>query len=435
VLLPEVQSETSEFHGPAGAHSGRREPSPEAAEQATAELVPATGGAVRLIAITDKTSETRPSGSWRRTPAVAITPNTSKRPLRLRRGEDRERASYEILSSVESSIPAGGADSGQSSASDGISAFIARVLDQLTLSAWLPAAFLTASAAILLQFRSAKSANLLKAVQDLAANPVQVLVIVIPVLVIATIVTQAFSFEAIRALEGYWSARGPWSLARTLMIRWHVHRKSSIIKRKFKVSGKTVHAALSEMIIGGVSPPVAKALEAALSGNQAEASLLKADEMEALVKTNWRPYCAPWRLARIDRLLIEESCYPETYRILPTKLGNLIRATEDKLHNAGDVQSFVMRRRDMVSPRVQMQHDQFRTRLEMYSTLVFVSWFLAIMAPVVLAGRVGPIAIAIMTAGFAAMAIASYLAALASAAGYCSTLKLMDTASEAASGS
>jgi hypothetical protein len=435
MLLPEARSATGEFRCSAGGHSGRCEPSPEAAEQAAAELVTATGRTVQPIPIIGKTAETGPRGSWRKAPAVVITPDTGKKPARLRRGEDRERASYEILSSVESSVPESGADSGKSSASDGVSAFIARVLDQLTLSAWLPAAFLTASAAILLQFRSAKSANVLNAVRDLAANPVQVLVIIIPVLVIATIVTQAFSFEAIRTLEGYWSARGPWSLARTLMIRWHVTRKRSIIKRKFKVSGKTVHAALPEMIIGGVSPPVAKALEAALSGNQAEASLLKADEMEALVKMNWRPYCAPWRLARIDRLLIEESCYPETYRILPTKLGNLIRATEDKLHNAGDVRSFVMRRRDMVSPRVRMQHDQFRTRLEMYSTLVFVSWFLAVMAPVVLAGRVSPIVIAIMTASFTAMAIASYLAALASAAGYCSTLKLMDTASEAASGS
>ncbi|HET9896073.1 MAG TPA: hypothetical protein VFQ44_14190, partial [Streptosporangiaceae bacterium] len=104
---------------------------------------------------------------------------------------------------------------------DGVSAFVARVLDQLTVSAWLPAALLTVGVAILLQFRGSGSVNVLLAVMDLTRDPV--LVIMIPLLVLATVVTQAFAFEAIRTLEGYWS--GPASLLRTLMIRWHVRRR------------------------------------------------------------------------------------------------------------------------------------------------------------------------------------------------------------------
>ncbi len=92
---------------------------------------------------------------------------------------------------------------------DGISAFVARVLDQLTLSAWLPAALLTASVGVLLEFRNLRSVDLLSAVTALTADPLRVLVITIPVLILATVVTQAFSFEAIRTLEGYWS----WPLA------------------------------------------------------------------------------------------------------------------------------------------------------------------------------------------------------------------------------
>lgn len=418
-------------------HAGQRSLAPVDANAAAVDLGPDIARSAILAARKPcGTGRTGQRESGRKTSAALIAMRFNHKRARLRRGKGLEQVSCGILSSMESSVPASDADSGSSATSDGLSAFVARVLDQLSLSAWLPAAFATASAAILLEFRSDRSANLLKAIRDLAANPVQVLVIILPVLVIATLVTQAFSFEAIRALEGYWRARGFGSLVRTPMICWHVRRKKSIIKRKFKESGKAVHAAMSEMIIGGiVSPKVGRALEAALSGDQAEASLLKAEELQQVLEVNWRAHCHPSRLARIDRLILEENCYPQIYRVMPTKLGNLIRATEDKLQHADDVQSFVLRRRDMVSPRIRMQHDQFRTRLEMYCTLVFVSWFLVAMALTALIGHLDIIAVALITAGFAAMGVASYLAALASAAGYCSALRQMDQAPETATGS
>jgi hypothetical protein len=143
----------------------------------------------------------------------------------------------------------------------------------------------------------------------------------------------------------------------------------------------------------------------------------------------WRDEADAWRLARVDRLLAEYNSYPVDSRILPTRLGNLIRTTEDKLKEAGgDVRSFVFRQRDKVSRRVQVQHDQFRTRLDMYCTLVFVSMFLMLIAPAVLAGRIGVAATAITIGCFAVMSVASYLAALASASGYCTTLMQMNEA-------
>ncbi len=73
-----------------------------------------------------------------------------------------------------------------------------------------------------------------------------------------------------------------------------------------------------------------------------------------------------------------------------------------------------------------MQHDQFRTRLEMYCTLVLVSGFLLALIPIVLTGHIGVAAVATTFASFAAMAVVSYLAAIASAGGYCSVLRQMD---------
>jgi hypothetical protein len=88
--------------------------------------------------------------------------------------------------------------------SAGLSAFVARVLDQLSISAWLPSAFLTVAGAFLLQFRAQRSLNIATAATALTKHPPTVLILAIPVLVSTTLVTQAFSFEAIRILEGYW---------------------------------------------------------------------------------------------------------------------------------------------------------------------------------------------------------------------------------------
>src|SRR5208282_5926770 len=371
-----------------------------------------------------------PPRSTARLPIKAV-PN--ERLLQLRRGEASQSAEYEVLAPVGSPSQASNADSDAAASPDGVSAFIARVLDQLALSAWFPAAFLTAGIAVILEFRSTKSASVPDAVAKLTAHSLQVLVIMIPLLVIATVITQAFSFEAIRTLEGYWRRRGLVSLASKSMIMRHVHRKNAIIERGRLESANAFRAALSDVFLrdDAITGRVVKAVAAELSGKSSEVPKMEGNELELYVKTlqNWRKGVDAWRLARIDRLLAEQKCYPVDSRILPTKLGNLIRATEDDLDHAGDdVQSFVLRQRNRVSRRIQIQHDQFRTRLDMYCTLVFVCVALTIMTPIALAGRVEVIAVAVTTGSFAVMAVASYLAAIASAGGYCTALRQMDEA-------
>ena len=401
-------------------------------ETVTGTVLPRAGsGGAKLLALeagrTGGSNEIGLDESDRQAPGLVIRAESNQKLLQLRRGEDTEQVSCEIVASMESPSPASDADPGASTASpDGVSAFIARVLDQLALSAWLPAAFLTASVAILLQFRSAKSANILKAVQALTAHPVQVLVIMIPLLVVATVVTQAFSFESIRALEGYWGGSRPADLARKLMTWRHVRKQKATLDRLHRESEQAVQAAMPEMLMSGIPFPVVKAIEARVSGDQPPSDAT--DEQIQLSKAvDWRPWCAAWRLARLNHLVNEAQRYPVPHRILPTKLGNLMRATEDELQHAnGDVQSFVHQRRDTASPRVRIQHDQFRTRLEMYCTLVLVSGFLLALTPVVLAGHIGVAALTITFGSFAAMGVVSYFAAIASAGGYCSVLKQMD---------
>lgn len=117
---------------------------------------------------------------------------------------------------------------------------------------------------------------------------------------------------------------------------------------------------------------------------------------------------------------------------MPTQLGNVLRSTEVRLrHAAGDVSSFALRRRKLADARTQLQHDQFRTRLDMYCTLVFVALFLAALSPWLLRGvshenREDLVQWLIPSGLFLALAFASYKAAVASARGYCSILRVMD---------
>ena len=327
---------------------------------------------------------------------------------------------FPMTQASEQSAP----DAASTGPPDGISAFAARVLDQLTLSAWLPAALLTASVAVLLEFRRLRSADLLAAVAALTADPVRILVLTIPVLILATVVTQAFSFEAIRALEGYWS--GPFAIIRTLLIHRQVHRYRTIKRRYERACEVAFYAARPRMLRDGIPVSLVNAMETDMLGTAEP--LLTSDEEAALAAMNWRDKCDPWRLAIIDRLLKEMQSYPTNARILPTRLGNLLRATEDQLsHAEGDPESFAFRRRGLAPYRVRIQHDQFRNRLEMYCTLVFVSVAVTVLTPTILAGaHVGYLPIILIAGGFAALAQVSYLAATASARGYCSVLRQMD---------
>jgi hypothetical protein len=342
----------------------------------------------------------------------------------VRRGECPQLTPYEILSPMSSPSPASESDAAEAS-SQGISAFIARVLDQLTLSAWLPAALLTGSIAILLAFRSDKSANILVAVHKLTTNPLRVLVLIIPLLVITTVVTQAFSFEAIRTLEGYWRRRGFANLARTMMIKRHVRRKDALEKRRIKESEKAFYVAEPRMLRAEIPFPIVNAMKA--QALELEDPPLTEAEGVQLDKMNWQSWSDAWRIARIDHLANEEDDYPQAYRVLPTKLGNVIRATEDQLRPTdGDLQGFALRRYGTAPRLVQIAHDQYRNRLEMYCTLVFVSGALCLLTlAILLTSRVGSVSVALIAGGFAALSASSYLAAIASARGYCSALKEM----------
>jgi hypothetical protein len=321
---------------------------------------------------------------------------------------------------------AGGASEDADAVPDGVSAFIAKVLNQLSLSAWLPAAVFAASVTMLAQFRSQKSLSVGHALKAITDHPGPILILILPVLVLTTMLTQAFSFGAIRALEGYWMRRGPMAWSRSLMIRRHAGRRDRLEKRRAKLAKKAFDR-VRTAYLGEYSFAIVAALE--LQAVEQDVPELPEEDQATYDTLTWRDLCKPWDLAKVDQMDLQLKDYPELEtRTMPTKLGNLLRRTEDSLQNAGDdVQGFAMRRRGLVSARVQTQHDQFRDRLDMYCTLVFVSAVLVVVCIAALWDRVRWWQTTSIALGFALFAIVCYGSAIASARGYCVALRQMDT--------
>ncbi|MEO3936817.1 hypothetical protein V3N99_08675 [Dermatophilaceae bacterium Soc4.6] len=319
---------------------------------------------------------------------------------------------------------------------DKLSALLARILDQLSLSAWLPAAYLTVALAVIYRLGQQGNLDVAAVVVALTADPVTLLVVTIPIVVLSTLVTQSFSFEAIRALEGYWQRRWLLGWLHDGLVRMRMRHKRSL-RTRFRSSRESAFAsARGPMLLDHRPRAVVDAIEADLL--ELERNDLDAISERILANTAWRNYGDPVLVSKLDRIRAALLEYPEDGLVMPMKLGNVLRATESKLQNGrGDVGTFAMRRRNLVDSRIQLQHDQFRTRLDMYCILVFVALLVAVAWPTltwkVPHGLPADLALwLIAPMSNLLLAFAAYRAAIASARGYCTILRVMDQATESA---
>lgn len=140
--------------------------------------------------------------------------------------------------------------------------------------------------------------------------------------------------------------------------------------------------------------------------------------------SEWRARAAPEERAVVEHWLEEESAYPAEARMLPTKLGNILRRTEDRI-GAPRPAVGTVRLPPTVPTAVGAELDQSRTLLEMYCTLVFVAALLALATPVALSGLLRSVAgpVTVVALVFAGISALSYQAAIASARRYCYLLE------------
>jgi hypothetical protein len=279
--------------------------------------------------------------------------------------------------------------------------------------------------AILLQLRSQGGFDLGSALVALTAKPLGILVVLLFATVLATMVAQAFSFTAIRLLEGYWHGPLVKVGAYRLLIRHHTRRYDKLTVVLRSAEQEAFARARQEMLSSDTPLHVVHIIEARQAGDNLDR--WTTDEQEEADEYDWREYADASTLGRVNQLgRIINGEYPERpHRMMPTRLGNMLRATEDVITpQGGDTEGLMLRRSENVAPRLRQHHDQFRTRLDMYCTLVFIQVTLAGLTLILLLPTKVPlVATLLTTVGFTGLAVVSYSAAIASAQGYCSTLR------------
>ncbi len=272
-----------------------------------------------------------------------------------------------------------------------LSQFVARVLNQLSLSAWLPSAALVLMLDFIVELGAqldAKSqgpagalGNTFAKMSGIGIGGIALLVVAVIVL---TMLTQAFSFEAIQFLEGYWgiSKIAEWFACR----RCDKHRRSLDrldVRRKelINIAWMGTEAKLKEEQAERrkrgkpvqLTPNMLSVLGARILEEEHEPIDLTPEEERVVrpLETGWE-YHAPAdplrRRANVDQCLAD---YPAAHRMLPTRLGNILRAHEDQIRQV-QVRSFVQEVFDELPPALQDEHDEQRTRLDLYCSMVFI---------------------------------------------------------------
>jgi hypothetical protein len=307
----------------------------------------------------------------------------------------------------------------------GVSAFLGKVLEQLNLSAWLPAAMLVGNAAILFELHAARNLDAAAAIRALTAKPLGILVVLLFALVLTTIVTQAFEFEAIRLMEGYLDRdnRVIHYLVRK-RINHHAGKLGELIAQQRAAEVAAWHSARPAYDGGPIPADVLDAAECAVTGEYPPRRFSRKTQKLADA-LDWEPKAAADALYLIQSLTARVEAYPEAQYIMPTRLGNVLRAAERSLSlKPGEqIEGFVLRCFDRLPPTLAAEHQDYRTRLDMYCTLVLVYTVLAVAAPLAL--RFNPWCAAV-AACYLFMARISYEAAIASARGYGEVLREID---------
>lgn len=318
---------------------------------------------------------------------------------------------------------------------ESFSQFLARVLDQLSRSAWLPSAALVLLLVLAISVANAiRTAGVDESVPESIGNAFEGLAqmsfggvtLLVLAIVVTTVVTQAFVFESIRVLEGYWGTRSiPRRLAKRRCNR-HAKVRTRLLLEKEAATERAWATAVPRLEATQdqdqkarravrITPSMISVLKAAVLHKKPPVQL-SPDEERRLKGVDWKRYADPALL--LERLSLEKRLrdYPRSDRLLPTRLGNVLRAYEDKT-KVSSIESFIQRNLERLSPSLAEEHDDQRIRLDLYCSMVFVMAFVTIAGSTALAFADWRVALCWFAAGSLGTWL-MYLGALASARAY-----------------
>jgi len=309
-------------------------------------------------------------------------------------------------------------------ASETISQLAAKILNQLSLSAWLPSAALVLLVAFILELGAQQAAGqdadavLTHASHAIADAGLGGVVLLTMVIVVATMVTQAFSFEAIRLLEGYWGPGPRIDKFAAKRCERHSNRRTALetmYREMLDKAWSDVESALADERPRFTRPMVRK-LQERVTG-LAAVGALKGHQRDRVRQFDWEAHVDGNVLRQVRILELRLADYPrDASRVMPTRLGNVLRRYEVET-GEDDIERLVERVYRFLPFSMQLAHDEQRARLDVYCSMVFVLWFCALAAAARFGWWAWPYTLTIVAMALVSSCVA-YRAAVSSARYY-----------------
>lgn len=333
------------------------------------------------------------------------------------------------------------ADQGSGS-SDGLSPFMARVLDQLSLTAWLPAALVVTNFYLVAGMYLTRDAGavvslepLKRTVLALNDKPVGILLAVIGGIVVMTLITQSLEYVSIRFLEGYWGGSIFTAVPTRLATYFQSLRLFLLDRRAEKIERKAFGLVTDRVPEDFPDNPVGASAAILFGTGQALGHLdqeVRRSAARYFYGKSWMRWAPANMRHRANSLSNWRSAYPQIKsRLMPTRLGNALRSAEDQL--AGDkagaqMRGYLYQHVDSIGPGLMQQHNQHRNRLDMYAVMTMVAVALAVVDAWALPSVFPADLVPYVVAAFFGLSYLSYRGAIAAAIDYGAILVAIDRA-------
>ncbi|TDW70584.1 hypothetical protein [Kribbella pratensis] len=266
----------------------------------------------------------------------------------------------------------------------------------------------------------------------LDTKPIGVILAVVFTLVLATILTQPFEFVAIRLLEGYWGTSWLGAGLAAVGIQRHQMRKGRLIRLGGKLDARALEKCLPHIHQTFINEPLlATAIERKIraiddAAIDADTRRRAADYIKAQAWMEVAPARLFHRITAVDDAVQR---FPDDDRMMPTRLGLVLRSMEDRLgagQAGADLRGFVIRNLSSIDSATLAEHDQYRSRLDMYASLCLITSALSAVNLAILRSEVEVSSLVLITAAMLVLSWACYRGAVMTAEGYATVLTGID---------
>ena len=307
---------------------------------------------------------------------------------------------------------------------ESLSQLLARILNQLSTSAWLPSSILV-FLVLLIATTWVANGDVIQGFTKMVQVDLPQLALIVGAVIMMTTLTQAFEFGAIQTLEGYWGRGRLGQALAARGVRRFAAKKSELQNRLCDVRERLVgqmRARLAE------ADDVSESDLAIIENDILERPEIGSDqERDSARSINWQA-CVDSSLVRLSRELENAlEFYPQQeFDILPTRFGNTMRSYEERgpRDDENRLQGYVERLIDRLPVELRNDHDLHRQRLDLYASLVFVFAAAGLLSAPILAFRSNRWGL-ILSIACLAFASLSYRATIAAAKGYGGMLEVI----------